>query len=146
MRTWIVIVTMLMSFSLQTHAATAPSHQQMQRAQQDYARYCAACHGKSGEGRTGPALKGSPIVTGPMGASIHFVITGESHTKMPAWGLTALSDDMIAEVLTYVRNSWGNNNVKQYGKNAGGVVTPALVKKYRGMLRSIPDKKKVQTL
>lgn len=149
----------LASFALSLNAGTAlagfddnaklenqtPPKALLKRAQNEYIRYCSACHAKDGTGRDAPALKGSLIATGPMGGNIHMVITGGPHTRMPAWGLTGLSDRALADMLTYVRNAWGNDNKKQFGKHAGGVITEELVKKYREALPKQPWKKDITT-
>lgn len=121
-----------------------PTKEKMTTANKEFIRYCSACHGKTGEGKTGPSLQGNLIATGPMGSMIHYVITGEPHTVMPAWGLTELSNEALADILTYVRNSWGNNDKKEYGKHAGGVVTPELIKKYRETLKKMPARKNIR--
>ncbi len=65
--------------------------------------------------------------------------------SMPSWGLTELSDEVIAEIITFQRNSWGNNDVKTFGKFAGGVVTPQMVKKRRDHLKQKPHKENIRT-
>lgn len=122
-----------------------PTKEQMISGKTEYTRYCAACHAKDGSGRDGPALKGSLIATGPIGSTIHMTITGGPHSKMPMWGLTELSDATIAQILTYVRNAWGNSDKKVNGKHAGGVITPELVKKYRDSLPNRNSNKNVRT-
>lgn len=92
---------------------------------------CAACHQSTGLGipHAFPPLAKSDflnkdkiraikVVTGGLQGKV--VVNGqEFNGVMPAW---SLSDEDIANVLTYVYNSWGN---------AGHEVTPAEVKKYR---------------
>lgn len=121
-----------------------PTTAMMKSSHDQFIRYCSACHGKEGQGRGATSLRGNLIATGPIGAHIHMVLTGTQHTEMPAWGLTELSDQAIAEVITYVRNAWGNNDKKKYGKHAGGVVTPELIKRYREALRNQPVRKNVR--
>jgi len=76
--------------------------------EQIYSEECATCHASSGEG-TGvyPALEGSETLTAedPTEA-INIVLNGIE--QMPSFG-NILSDEEIAAVLTYERNSWGNN-------------------------------------
>lgn len=73
-----------------------------------FATQCAGCHGQDGQGVPGtyPALAGSPVATAedPTGA-IRQVVNGGG--GMPAYG-DILSDEEIASVLSYVRNSFGN--------------------------------------
>lgn len=84
-----------------------------------YADRCSACHTPSGEGISHlfPKLAGAPLVNGSDPTSlIHVVLAGNragstdaapTGPAMPsfAWNL---SDENVADVLTYVRNSWGN--------------------------------------
>ncbi len=80
---------------------------------------CAACHVRSGDGipHVFPKLAGATIATQEDPASlVHIVVTGgqaaatDTHPTaptMPSFGYR-LSDEQIAAVVTYVRNSWGN--------------------------------------
>lgn len=65
-----------------------------------------------------------------MNAHIDMVLNGVPNTAMQAFG-AQLSDSDIAAVVTYERNTWGNNNRKKYGKSAGGIVQPKDVKRRR---------------
>jgi len=81
---------------------------------------CGACHGQDGEGTAaGPPLAGSEWVTGPVENLIRIQLRGLQgpikvkgvEYNFPA-GMTALAyqtDEQIAAVLTYVRNSHGNS-------------------------------------
>ncbi len=80
---------------------------------------CAACHGQNGEGGPiAPPLAGSDWVKGPVSNLIRIQLRGllgpisvsGKEYNMPG-GMAPLSyqtDDQIAGVLTYVRNSFGN--------------------------------------
>lgn len=80
---------------------------------------CGACHGQNGEGgAVAPPLAGSEWVTGPISNLIRIQLRGlqgaitvaGKEYNMPG-GMAALSyqtDEQIAAVLTYVRNSFGN--------------------------------------
>jgi mono/diheme cytochrome c family protein len=80
-----------------------------------YADRCSACHVSSGEGAAHLAM--APLVNGNDPASLIRVVLSGSRAgatdaaptapAMPAFGWN-LSDDNVANVLTYVRNSWGN--------------------------------------
>jgi mono/diheme cytochrome c family protein len=84
-----------------------------------YLDNCAACHTRAGIGipQLFPALKGSPSVQSADPASlIRVVLRGAQSVAtdpaptgpaMPALGWK-LSDDEVAAVVTYIRNSWGN--------------------------------------
>jgi quinoprotein glucose dehydrogenase len=81
---------------------------------------CGACHGQSGEGTAaGPPLAGSEWVTGPEENLIRIQLRGLKgpikvkgvEYNFPA-GMAPMayqSDEQIAAVLTYVRNSFGNS-------------------------------------
>ncbi len=95
-------------------AAGAPSADDlkaaMARGEKIYLNTCAACHQPAGLGLppTFPALKGSPIATGPLPAHIDRVMNGKTGTAMVAFR-DQYSDQDIADVITYERNAWGNN-------------------------------------
>lgn len=72
-----------------------------------YAKNCAACHQASGAGIPGafPALKGNKFVLGEPGAVVSTVLKGRA--GMPTFA-TSIDDDKLALVLSYIRQSWGN--------------------------------------
>ena len=84
-----------------------------------YERHCAQCHGKEAEGvpNAYPALAGNRAVTLPVTANlIQIVLNGgfspatQGNPRpfgMPPFALV-LSDQDMAEVLTYIRTSWNN--------------------------------------
>ena len=81
----------------------------MQRGESVYLNQCATCHQGNGSGLAPafPALAGSAVATGPLSEHITLVLNGRSGTAMQAFaGLLSESD--IAAVLTYTRNSFGN--------------------------------------
>ncbi len=82
--------------------------QLMKEGKTVYQRSCAACHGMNGEGGVGPAMAGSPVTTGPIEKHTDVLINGVSGTAMQAFG-GQLNKLELAAVVTYERNSWGNN-------------------------------------
>lgn len=96
----------------------------MQRGENAYGQYCAACHQADGKGMPPafPALAGSKIATGPVAAHINIVLNGKHGTAMQAFA-DQLKDEDIAAIITYERNAWGND--KAPGKYAGGLVQAA---------------------
>lgn len=84
-----------------------------------YEKHCAQCHGKSGEGvpNAYPALAGNRAITLPVTANlIQIVLNGgflpatlgnPRPFGMPPFALI-LSDQDLANVLTYIRTSWNN--------------------------------------
>lgn len=98
---------------------------------QVYNRICAACHQPGGVGLppTFPALKGSKVANGPLEKHILTVMDGVSGTAMQAFK-NQLSEVDIASVITYERNSWGNNT--------GDMVQPIQIQAYKNG-KSITD-------
>lgn len=98
-----------------------------------YARHCATCHGDLGEGVAGiyPALAGNRALRMSEPANVIRVIAKGGFLPatqgnprpfgMPPFA-HLLSDDEIAAVASYVRESWGNG---------GGVVEPQVVSRLR---------------
>jgi nitrite reductase (NO-forming) len=92
---------------------------------------CFACHQSEGQGipHAFPPLAKSDYLNANTSRAIHAVMKGLSgeisvngqkiNSVMPSQNLT---DEEIADVLTYVYSSWGNNKT---------VVTPAMVKAER---------------
>lgn len=105
--------------------------ERMKAGENVYKQNCAACHQQNGQGLEGsfPPLAGSDFLMQDKTRAIRTVtkgLTGEITVNgkkyngvMPSLGL---SDEEIANVLTYVRNSWGNK---------GDEVTPAQVRAQR---------------
>lgn len=90
-----------------------------------YTHHCAQCHGDHGEGRlpAAPPLAGNRGVTmSPAANPIRIVLFGgyppgtagnPRPFGMPPY-VTTLTDTQIADVLTYVRASWGNTSSAVY--------------------------------
>jgi mono/diheme cytochrome c family protein len=87
---------------------------------QVYGGNCANCHQASGEGQPGsyPPLAGSEWVLGDKAALYAIMLHGLQgpltvkggefgSQQMPGWS-TTLNDEKIADVMTYIRASWGN--------------------------------------
>ena len=72
-----------------------------------YADNCQACHQKGGVGITGafPALAASPFVQGDPVLLTTTVLSGRG--GMPAYK-SDLTDQQLADVLSYLRGVWGN--------------------------------------
>lgn len=72
-----------------------------------FAKNCAACHQPGGKGIPGafPALAGNAFVQGAPGDVAAVLLKGRG--GMPDFS-ASLDDGEIAQVLTYVRSSWGN--------------------------------------
>jgi mono/diheme cytochrome c family protein len=74
---------------------------------------CSVCHGSQGEGGAGPRLAGDAFLAKADSVAVQ-IIRGSDY--MP--GFPRLTDDQVASIATYVRNSFGNTF---------GPVTPAEV-------------------
>lgn len=96
----------------------------MVKGKEVYMRNCVACHQPNGKGipPAFPSIAGSPVVLGDEEAQISLILNGKTGTAMVAFG-PQLSDEEIAAVITYQRNSFGNN--------VGGEVTADQVKAQR---------------
>jgi nitrite reductase (NO-forming) len=83
-----------------------------------YTKYCMTCHQADGKGVRGmfPPLAGNAKITGPSSDLIKIVLYGlqgpitvnerDYNQPMPPQGY--LNDTQIADILNYIRNSWGN--------------------------------------
>ncbi|WP_432760786.1 cytochrome c oxidase subunit II [Pseudoalteromonas citrea] len=89
---------------------TLTKEELMAVGEQVYMGYCAACHQPTGLGLPGvfPAMKGSALVQGDLKPHIDILLNGRPGTAMQAFG-KQLSIKQIAGVITYKRNSWGND-------------------------------------
>lgn len=102
------------------------------RGKEVYTNVCLACHQADGSGvpNLNPPLIKTPWVLGGKPALVEMVLKGSQgkieidgdkfHNTMPS--LSYLTDQQIADVLTFVRNSFGNK---------ASLVTPAEVKTVR---------------
>ncbi|MBD1552480.1 c-type cytochrome [Pseudomonas typographi] len=109
----------------------------MKAGQAIYADRCSACHISKGQGVEGlfPTLANAPLVNNADASSMIRVVLSGSRAgatdaaptapAMPSFGWN-LSDDNVAAVVTYVRNSWGN---------AAAPVTSSEVKNLREQLQ-----------
>lgn len=90
--------------------ATLSKGELMATGEKVYMAYCAACHQPTGLGLPGvfPAMKGSPVVNGELKTHIDILVNGRPGTAMQAFG-KQLTLTEIAGVITYKRNSWGND-------------------------------------
>jgi mono/diheme cytochrome c family protein len=133
----------------QKHGATGPGGAQTQelspadRGKKIFSANCAVCHQPNGLGAAGqgyPPLAGSEYVNGGTrrlgmivlkGLQGPLTVKGQSFgtAVMQPWDKT-LSDAKISDVLTYIRQEWGNK---------GGPVSAAQIAALRKELASHPD-------
>lgn len=97
-----------------------------------YLKNCSACHLPDGTGRPPyvPALQGGKGTIGPLQYQIEIVLNGVAKTAMPAFK-NQLTDEEIAAIINYERNSWGNDDKIKYGDQAGGTITAGEIKELR---------------
>lgn len=124
------------------NAAVVAADSSAERGAAAFVVTCAACHQANGEGVRGifPPLASSDYLMADKERSIRIALQGTSGTLvvngieyqgvMPQ--LPGLDDDKVADILTYVRASWGNN---------GGPVTSAEVKAVREKLAAVDPNK-----
>ncbi len=95
----------------------------MAKGEAVYNTNCAACHQANGEGLPPafPSIAGSPVATGDPAGHIGLVMNGKPGTAMASYR-DILKDADMAAVLTYQRNSWGND---------AGIIQPAAIKAAR---------------
>jgi mono/diheme cytochrome c family protein len=111
------------------------------RGRAQYENVCALCHNPDGAGKPNqaPPLAGSEWVLGSPDRLIRIPLNGLSgplqvkgqpwNLAMPAMGAT-LSDDDLAAVLTYMRQTWGNK---------ASTITPEQVKAIRAQTANRPQ-------
>jgi mono/diheme cytochrome c family protein len=109
-----------------------PEQQQRYDAGADlYKSICVGCHQPDGRGKEkiAPSLVDSRYVTAPdAGAATRVLLGGKEGTigLMPPLG-SALKDEQIASVLTYIRREWGHT---------GSAVAPEDVTEIRGLTKT----------
>ena len=99
--------------------AVAPDNLFSTRGGLGYTQFCADCHRPDGGGVKGmfPPLNGNPSITAANPTSLlHITLTGWKTAETAAHprvytmpGFARLADDEIAEILSFVRTSWGND-------------------------------------
>ena len=116
-----------------------PEQKWLKAGKKVYSNTCAACHLANGQGQEGqfPPLAGSEWVTGGTerlsmitlnGLTGPIVVKGKAYSgviSMQAWK-ASLSDLELAQVLSYIRSSWGNENA--YGEGNNGYVLESMIK------------------
>lgn len=128
---WVAAKKAEMSAASADAAKEWDKDQLMTQGKSVYEKNCAVCHQPDGKGLppSFPALAGSKVINGPnfddagklmKDSHVDRVFNGKG--MMPAWKGT-LSDADIASVITYERNSFGNN--------MGDLVQPSQIKALR---------------
>lgn len=126
------LILVFLSFASVAQKNTALKSNPMINGKKVYDLHCQACHQADGNGvpRLNPPLSGTIYVTGSKtrlidivlkGLSSPLEINGEEYNN-PMAAHDFLTDQQIADVLTYIRNSFGNK---------AGSITSSEVKKQR---------------
>jgi mono/diheme cytochrome c family protein len=129
----ILIVLISGFFSFSTFLQVTKSDPQMENGKKVYMKNCLACHMADGGGVPGlnPPLSKTDWVTGDKKRLINVVLLGlndpiivnEDEYANPMPPLDYLSDQEIADVLTYVRGSFGNKATPISAAEVKGVRT-----------------------
>lgn len=105
----------------------------IKRGKEVYTLYCQSCHMEDGKGTPdiNPPVAKADYLKKPAKTLINVILNGQSgevivnkkkyNSNMPPQPY--LTDEQIADVINYVRNSWGNK--------IPGTITPAMVKALR---------------
>ncbi len=122
---------LITTFSTQTNTQTPANdpEQSIKRGEVLYGAHCVSCHQSNGTGVPGvypPLAKSDYLMADSKrairivlhGLTDEIVVNGETYDEeMPAQ--SHLTDEQAADVLNYIRNSWGNK---------GNIITPEQVK------------------
>ena len=133
-RNIVVMLTLFISIFLFAFVQDKTLAESVKRGEQVYIGNCLNCHMITGEGLTGvypPLAKADYVKKATPKKMIEIILRGQSgeitvngakyNVLMPAQAY--LTDEQIADVLNYTRNTWGNK-IK-------GIITPANVKAER---------------
>lgn len=132
-KTITAVVIVLGIFVLSTAFTPQNISESIKRGKEVYELSCQNCHMEDGKGTDdlNPPLAKADFLKKSSATLIGIVLNGQSgdvvvngkkyNAIMP--GMEYMDDEQIADVLNYVRNSWGNK--------IPGTVTPAMVKALR---------------
>jgi mono/diheme cytochrome c family protein len=129
---WIVLYYTPAPIPSNTPPQTFNLTESIKRGKEFYTSECQNCHMENGEGLTGvyPPLAKADYLKKPSAHLISVVLDGlEGEIKVngvtynsPMPPQAYIEDDKVADILNYIRNSWGNK---------GAAITPAEVKTQR---------------
>ena len=103
----------------------------MTNGKKEYERNCAMCHQVDGSGmaHSYPALKASRVVTAPIDEAAVYIMRGVPNAAMQPFG-KILDDESLALIISYIRESWGNDAIIQH-ENYQLTVSPLEIKDIR---------------
>jgi mono/diheme cytochrome c family protein len=118
---WILVVFLFVSIAVvQSQAGLADQKASIERGKKVYNQYCVACHQADGGGvpRMNPPLSKTDYVNGDKTRLINIVLKGLNDPieingdefSNPMASFAFLNDQQIADVLTFVRNNFGNKS------------------------------------
>lgn len=128
-----IAVITLAIFLLSSFVPNQTLSESIKRGKEVYTLYCQSCHMEDGKGTPdiNPPVAKADYLKKPAKTLIGVILDGQSgevvvngkkyNAIMPAQPY--LTDEQIADVLNYIRNSWGNK--------IPGTITPATVKTLR---------------
>lgn len=108
MRQTLLFTILLTSLTVGVPAlAPMAAAQDVAKGQDLFNHKCAACHQKTGLGVKGafPALAGDPFVRGDPEPVVRTVLQGRG--GMPTFA-ALLAEDQLADIISYIRQAWGN--------------------------------------
>ena len=126
----IVVVLILFAVASISNCKSGPSTASMEEGKKVYVNNCLGCHMEDGKGvpRMNPPLVNSAYVMGDAGNLINLVLLGSDFFGNSKRGFNnqmasfrSLSDQQIADLLTYVRNTYaatGDEIKQEQVKNA----------------------------
>lgn len=128
-----ISVITLVIFLLCSFMPDQKLNESIKRGKEVYILFCQNCHMEDGMGTPdiNPPVARTDYIKKPARTLIGIILKGQSgevivngkkyNTDMPAQEY--LTDEQIADVLNYTRNSWGNK--------VPGIISPAMVKALR---------------
>lgn len=129
----LLVVMALFLFGASSFVQTFNLAKSIARGKEAYTANCQNCHMADGKGLPGafPPLAKSSYLSKPNGELITYVLKGQTgeitvngtvyNAVMPAQDY--LTDEQIADIYNFVRNSWGNKSTV--------AITPVMVSKKR---------------
>ncbi|RKR12192.1 cytochrome c [Maribacter vaceletii] len=113
-----LLILVFISFTAKAQNESSKLKESMSSGKDIYAANCVSCHMATGEGIIGafPPLAKSDYLMEDVERSIKVIIegaTGEMKVNGQSYygsmvGYNMLTDRQVADVLNYIRNSWGN--------------------------------------
>ncbi len=109
-----LILTLIVVIFIPVYWAMEPGRQEAallrqqteaaERGAKLYSEFCSTCHGVQGEGKVGPALKGTQLDVKTLQK---FIVRGVPGTAMPAWGKEdggPLHQQQITDLVAFIKN------------------------------------------